>query len=188
MQLLQTEQEPDERLMARVAQGNRDSLDILLRRYASSLLTFIRRMVGDRHRSEELFQEVFLAVWRQSRQYQYPRSFKSWLFGIAVNKCRGHLRSQMFWHGRLDGEPVADLPGADDSPPEAAAAAERARLVAEAVSRLPVTQRMVLVLRVWNGLTYAEIAQTMDRTEATVRSNMFHALGTLRRYLEPKLK
>src|SRR6185295_1745929 len=78
----------DERLMEQVAQGKRECLEPLVRRHANALLTFIQRMVGDRHRSEELFQEVFLAVWRKRAQYQSPRPFKAWLFGIALNKCR----------------------------------------------------------------------------------------------------
>src|SRR5947209_12323317 len=84
--------ERDEWLMAQVALGKRDCLEPLIRRYASPLLTFIRRMVGDQHHSEELFQEVFLAVWIKRRQYQFPRSFKAWLYAIAVNKCRASFR------------------------------------------------------------------------------------------------
>lgn len=61
--------EPDERLMQQVALGQRDPLEVLLRRYASPLLTFIQRMIGDRHRAEELFQEVFLAVWIRRGAY-----------------------------------------------------------------------------------------------------------------------
>src|SRR5262249_57506878 len=86
-------QERDEWLMAQVALGKRDYLEPLIRRYASPLLTFIQQMVHDRHRSEELFQEVFLAVWVKRRQYQFPRTFKSWLYAIAVNKCPAPFRA-----------------------------------------------------------------------------------------------
>ncbi len=72
-----TGQQSDETLMTQVGQGQRDCLTVLMRRYATPLLTFICRMVGDRHRSEELFQDVFLAVWTGSRQYRYPLKFKS---------------------------------------------------------------------------------------------------------------
>src|SRR6516162_2197868 len=84
----------DEYLMARVQHGQPELLERLLRRHASPLLTFLERMVGDRHRGEELFQEVFLAVWRKRHQYQYPRPFKPWLYAIALNKCREALRSR----------------------------------------------------------------------------------------------
>ena len=86
--------ESDERLMANVATGNREALEILIRRYAGSLLTFIHRLIGDRHRSEELFQEVFFSVWDKRSQYQFPRAFKSWLFAIALNRCRVEFRKK----------------------------------------------------------------------------------------------
>jgi|GEM_PF-4245226 len=63
-------QERDEWLMAQVADGKREHLEPLIRRHANPLLTFIRRMVGDQHRSEELFQDVFLAVWIKRRRHR----------------------------------------------------------------------------------------------------------------------
>jgi RNA polymerase sigma-70 factor (ECF subfamily) len=177
----------DEELMLRVAEGNREAMGPLLRRYASSLLTFIRRMTGNWHRAEELFQEAFLAVWQNRRRYEYPRPFRPWLFGIAANKCRADLRKAPCMP-----EPLADWldpPAArEPSPVEAAISTETATMVTRAVATLPPKQRAVLVLRVWNGMEYAEIAQTLDRSEATIRSQMFHALAGLRRYLEPRMR
>src|SRR5262245_64259678 len=85
----------DEMLMACVAAGQRDRLKPLVCRYAHSLLTFIQRMLGDRHLSEEVFQDVFFAVWNKRHQYESFRPFRPWLFAIAVNKCRENRRS---WH------------------------------------------------------------------------------------------
>ena len=177
----------DEDLMLRVAGGNREAMSPLLRRYASPLLTFIRRMTGDWHRAEELFQEAFLAVWQNRGRYEYPRPFRSWLFGIAANKCRADFRKalglpepQSDW---LD-PPVAQEP----SPVEAAISSETTTLVAQAVATLPAKQRAVLVMRLWNGMEYAEIAQSLERTETTIRSQMFHALAGMRRYLEPRMR
>ncbi len=178
----------DEWLMAQVAEGKRDCLEPLVRRYASPLLTFIRRMVGDDHRGEELFQEVFLAVWAKRRQYQAPRPFKPWLYAIAVNKCREWFRGPSVpVTGPLD-EAAPTAPAAPGpSPVDTAIATETAALVAAAVTRLPAQQRAVVVLRIWDGLSYAEIAQVVGRTEATVRSHMPHGLAAIRKYLEPRL-
>src|SRR6516165_12125036 len=84
----------DEYLMARVQHGQPELLERLLRRHATPLLTFLQRMTGDAHRGEELFQEVFLAVWCKRHQYEYPRPFKAWLYAIALNKCRQAFRSR----------------------------------------------------------------------------------------------
>ncbi len=180
--------ESDEQLMAQLAQNGRDPLGILLRRFASPLLTFIQRMVGDRHRSEELFQEVFLAVWTERQRYQYPRPFRAWLYGIALNKCRNEFRRHRSFRLTLDEPlPFAVVAGSG-GPAEAAVATETASIVQAAVARLPEQQRIVVVLRVWNGLPYFEIANILDRTESTVRSEMFHALASLRKFLEPRLR
>src|SRR5579885_2359822 len=157
--------ERDEWLMAQVAHGRRDCLEPLVRRYASPLLTFIRRMVGDAHRSEELFQEVFLAVWVKRRQYQFPRPFKAWLYGIALNKCRADFRMRALPTQEMhDGlMPVA----AGLSPDETAISTETATFVSAAVMQLPPQQRSVVVLRIWDGLSYAEIATAVGRSEST---------------------
>jgi RNA polymerase sigma factor (sigma-70 family) len=179
----------DEWLMAEVAGGKRDHLEALVRRYANPLLTFIRRMVGDQHRSEELFQEIFLAVWVKRRQYQFPRPFKAWLYAIAVNKCRASFRGRDLPNFFANERELRDPPAtADPSPVEKMVAIETAALVASAVELLPPQQRTVVVLRVWDGLSYAEIAEIVGRSEGTVRSNMHHGLTAMRKYLEPRLR
>jgi RNA polymerase sigma-70 factor (ECF subfamily) len=178
----------DEKLMHAVAMGNREALEPLVRRYASPLVTFLRRMTGSLHRAEELFQEAFLGVWQHRGRYEYPRPFRPWLFGIAMNKSRAEFR-------KLAAAPeflpdAAELPALahDPSPLEAAMAGETAAMVARAVAALPPKQRAVLVLRVWNGMEYAEIAQALDRSEATIRSQMFQALAGMRKQLEPRMR
>ena len=182
-------QERDEWLMAQVADGKREHLEPLIRRYANPLLTFIRRMVGDQHRSEELFQDVFLAVWVKRRQYEFPRPFKSWLYAIAVNKCRASFRGQALPAFLAESGNLATPPATrEPSPVEKMVATETAALVANAVELLPPQQRAVVVLRVWDGLSYAEIAEIVGRSQGTVRSNMHHGLAAMRKYLEPRLE
>jgi len=179
----------DEWLMGQVAGGHREHLETLVRRCASPLLTYIDRMIGDRDRAEDLFQDVFLAVWEKRRTYRFPRTFRAWLFTIATNRCREvfrRARPQLaVAHQELDAEVAAV---ATRTPVELAVATETASLVAAAVAQLPDQQRTVLVLRNWNGLSYAEIAEIVGRGEATVRSHMHHALAAVRRYLEPRMR
>jgi RNA polymerase sigma-70 factor (ECF subfamily) len=176
----------DEMLMASVAAGQRDRLAPLIRRYANPLLTFIQRLVGDRHRSEELFQEVFFLVWNKRQQYEYPRKFRPWLFAIAANKCHEVCRLRTLPAVPLDDAMAPDRT-AHSSPEDRAIATETAGLVTSAVMQLPPLQRTVVVLRVWQNLSYREIAQIVGRTEPTVRSHMHHGLAGLRKQLEPRL-
>lgn len=176
--------ERDEWLMAQVAFGRADMLEVIVRRHATALLTFLTRMIGDRHRAEELFQEVFLAVWVKRKQYEHPRPFRPWLYAIAINRCRAVFRLRTPAPVSLALAKV-DPVGADATPEEHAVSSEMAEIVARAVTRLPAQQRAVVVLRIWQGLPYARIAEMVDCTEGTVRSHMHHALQALREALEP---
>jgi RNA polymerase sigma-70 factor (ECF subfamily) len=180
-----TESPRDEWLMAEVAVGTRDSLEHLIRRYATPLLTFIERMVGNQHQSEELLQDVFLAIWKNRRQYQFPRPFKPWLYAIAINRCRTSFRKNSLWVVRLEEEPA--LPATAAEPVDAAIGTETAALLANAVAALPGQQRAVIALKIWEGLSYAQIADVLDRTEGTVRAHMHHGLAALRKHLEHRL-
>jgi RNA polymerase sigma-70 factor, ECF subfamily len=176
----------DEWLMAQVALGKRDHLEPLVRRYASRLLTFIRRMVGDEHRSEELFQDVFLSVWEKRKTYRFPKPFKAWVYAIAANKCRANYRGQRLrTFAPLDDDGPA---ASSDEPADTLIATETATIVSSAVAQLPPQQRLVVVLRVWDGLSYGEIAEIVERPEGTVRSHMHHGLAAMRKYLEPRLR
>jgi RNA polymerase sigma-70 factor (ECF subfamily) len=171
----------DEWLMAQAAQDRRDALEALVRRYASPLYSFIHHLVGDAHKSEELFQEVFLALWAKRGQYWYPRPFRPWLYAIALNKCRASFRGP----AARAALPLEEVAVSGPSPTDTAIATETAELVATAVARLPEQQRVVVVLRVWQGLSYAEIAAAVGCSEGTVRSHMHHGLRALRKHLEP---
>jgi RNA polymerase sigma-70 factor (ECF subfamily) len=177
----------DEWLMGQVARGRRDCLEVLVRRHATPLLTYLTRMSGDKHRGEELLQDAFLAVWAKRKTYKLHKPFKAWLYAIATNQCRSSFRAvkgkettSIDAHDTL---PVSKSP----SPSEAALGSERATIVTSAVADLPEQQRMVVTLRMWGGMSYGEIAETAGRTEATIRSHMHRALESLRKQLTPVL-
>ena len=184
--------EPDEWLMHQVALGSTAHLDTLLRRHAQAILTFATRLLGNTHRAEEALQETFVSVWFHRHTYKYPRYFRPWLFRIAHNKCRGLMRPHDFLGAELP--PDADPPDSVRSSPafsgpvDVAIAAETSTIVQNALARLPAQQRAVLVMRLWNAMTYTEIAESLDLAEPTTRSTMHSALASLRRYLEPRLR
>jgi RNA polymerase sigma-70 factor (ECF subfamily) len=176
--------ETDEQLMAKILAGSQEYFEPLVRRHANGLLNFIHKTIGDRHRSEELFQEVLLTFWKKRKQYDYYRRFKPWLYAIAANKVRAYLRSHA----------AVSFVSMDDEPPglkfsgDTLVMAETASLVATAVHRLPAKQRIVVVLRLWSDMSYTEIADIVNRSESTVRANMHHALANMRTYLEPRMR
>lgn len=170
--------DPDELLMAQVARGIGDALEPLVRRYAEPLVSFLNRMTGDRHRAEELFQDTFFTVWRKRGTYSFPRPFKPWLYAIALNTFRAAHRRE---------KPVSTLPEQHDAtsneplPPEHAMASEATTKINGIIQSMPAAMRAVVTMRVWDGLSYAEIAEAVGSSEATVRSHMSHGLAELRR-------
>ena len=172
----------DEDLMREVARGRAHPLEMLVRRYAVRLMTFLSRMVGDRHRAEELFQDVFLAVWLKRHQYDPDRAFRPWLYAVAVNACRAGFRRRVLPTAAL-GE--SDPTDNGEAPGDRICAAETAAQVGRAVTLLPEQQRTVVCLRIWEEMPYARIAEIVGCAEGTVRSHMHHGLAALRRHLEP---
>ncbi len=176
----------DEQLMQEIVAGSHQSLEMLVRRHAVGLMTFIQRNVGNRHRAEDLFQEVVFTIWNKRAQYRYPLPLKTWLYKIALNRCRLDFRNQDRRATELHIESTVVAP--PSSPVEAAIAVETAELIKLAVARLPSKQRAVVGLRIWNSMSYAEVAEIVGASESTVRSYMFHALGALRKSIERKLQ
>jgi RNA polymerase sigma-70 factor (ECF subfamily) len=177
--------ESDEELMARVRKGEREPVSILVRRFADPLLTFIVRLVGDRSQGEEIFQEVFLAVWEKRKRYQPLRSFKSWLFGIAANKSKAWLRQS---RNQRAVDTDSRWTCTETDPTDNLVQDETSALVVHAVSLLPIKQREVVMLRLWHDMSYSEIAIALSRSESTIRTNMAFGLESLRKYLEPRMR
>jgi RNA polymerase sigma-70 factor (ECF subfamily) len=177
-------QQTDEWLMVQVADGQRHYLEILVRRYATPLLSYLTRWTGDPHRAEELVQEAFLAVWSKRRTFNERLKFRPWLYAIAVNCTRASHRPLKFRPlASLDELPRLEPLASEGTPVELALKRETCLRVEAAVSRLPDSYRRIVILRVWSGLPYAEIARVLDCHETTVRSGMHRALAELRRHL-----
>ncbi len=168
----------DESLMEAAREGSRSALEVLIRRFASRLLTFLVRLTGGIHAAEEVFQETFGAVWEKRATYKVGRAFKPWLYAIAVNQQRQRTRRPAL---RISHTPPEDR--CADPHAEPAETRERARAAEAALANLPDRQREVLVLNVYGGLSYAQIGECLGIGEATARGHMFQALATLRREL-----
>lgn len=170
----------DRELIVRIGLGDLDSLGELFARYQQSILSFAFRMVGDRSAADGLTQEVFLRVLRHADKFDPQQPVRPWLYTIAANLCRDYLAKQ----GRrttveLAMEPPAPVPG----PLDQLASREQCALVKQAVEELPEIYREIIVLRVYEQLPYADIAEILDIREGTARSRMEYALNRLRKAL-----
>jgi RNA polymerase sigma-70 factor (ECF subfamily) len=174
----------DEDLALGVQRGSADDLAVLVERHHGPLLGYLYRMTGgDRPLAEDLVQEAFLRVLRSIGQYQYPRPFKPWLYAIATNLVRDHYkRAETRYTVGGTGEELTR--GQAVRPEERVLADEEAGQVAAAVMALPVQQREAVILRYYQSLSLAEIADALGVPLGTVKSRLYHGLRRLRATLE----
>lgn len=180
------EQLSDERLMAAVMAGEASALAALVERYHSPLIGYLYRLVGgDRPLAEDLCQETFLRLLRQ-QHYQPGRPFQPWLYAIATNLARDHLKSaavtRTFWQPEHE-ELLLELHDSAPGPEEAALAAEQGCEVAAALGQLGAEYRITLLLRFYNGLSLQEIAETLRVPVGTVKSRLSVGARRLRALL-----
>jgi RNA polymerase sigma-70 factor (ECF subfamily) len=165
----------------------------LVERWEAPIQRLCARMTGDLHRAEDLAQEAFARVFSRRRDYEPSSRFSTWLWRIAINLCHDELRRrQRRPEGSLaDSTSEEDPSGTDQlaspslTPSEVAERLEEAEWVRQALLRLPETQRTVVVLRHYEGLKFAEIAEVLGIPEGTVKSRMFEALERLAVLLRP---
>ena len=165
--------ETDEQLMAAFKRGVTDAFTTLFVRYKQPLFGFFLRRVADPSQAEELTQETFIAVLRATSRYEASALFRTWLYAIGFKILRAHRRKATF-RAMFQGEqPAGREPATED-------AIDARMLVREAVSKLDPMDREVLLLREFEGLSYAEIAALLHLPVNTVRSRLFRARMALR--------
>ena len=178
----------DEDLVEAFQGGDTAVFDILVQRWDRKIQGAIYRFVGASEDARDLCQEAFLRAYRGLRTFKKDARFSSWLYQIALNVCRDRLRRR---RGRtvvsldeLDesGQEAAVLPG--PSPLDLAEARDLSERVARAVASLPDEQREVIVLKEYQGLTFAEIAGVLGVPLSTVKTRLYRGLVQLRQRLE----
>lgn len=183
MARVSTIQPTDEELLARIAGGDRDAFGDLYGRYARAVLGLALRRLGDRGRAEDAVQEAFASIWRSARSYRRERGpVAPWLYTVARNAIADR--------GRATVEPPAepaDVPSNDAGPPERAEEAWVAWRVHCALEVLPETERSVLELAYWSGLSQSEISERLGVPLGTVKTRTRSALRRLADVLEDEL-
>jgi RNA polymerase sigma-70 factor, ECF subfamily len=183
----------DRGLVDAAAAGSREAFDELVLRYQGPVLNLVRAMTGGDSDADDLAQEAFVRAWRSVGAFRSDSTFRTWLFGIAINVVRTHrgkrsrLR-QLFWSPSKTGEPSQDpLERASvDDGIEAPLAMRQA--IDRALATLPDDMRAAVVLRDVQGLEYREIADALDLPMGTVESRIFRARQRLRPLLAPLRK
>lgn len=179
----------DEQLVVAYREGNVAALPELISRYEKELFHFLIRFAGNRAFAEDLFQEAFLQVHISAGTFDATKRFKPWLFTIAANKARDHLRrekrrrtaplSATIDASSDSGASFIDLMEADiPSPTEFADDAETKAIVRDIADQLPDHLREVLVMAYFHQFAYKEISEMLAIPLGTVKSRLHAAVGT----------
>jgi RNA polymerase sigma-70 factor, ECF subfamily len=167
-------------------QGDRKAFGQLVRAYERPVYNLTYRMLGDPAEAEDAAQETFLRAYAKLATYQPGRKFVNWLLSIASHHCIDRLRRK----GRapqlsLDGPLPPQWLSSDTPRPDQLVTKKQEReRVREVLDILPVDYRAAVVLRYWHGMSYREIAATMDTTESAIKSRLHRARRMMAQELE----
>jgi len=182
----------DVRLMQLVGGGDTTAFEELIERHQSLVTGTVARMLGSNSDVEDIAQQVFIRVWKSARRYVPRAKFTTWLLKITRNLVFNELRrAKRRGHVSLQSEPgVEDTPLRDETNPAPDASlleAELQKAIEEAIMQLPESQRMALVLRRYEQLSYEEIAEVLGLSVPAVKSVLFRARTELRTRLNKYL-
>ena len=178
-----------EELMSLVASGDKRAFSHLMARHRITVYCIVYRFFKTQQEADDMFQEVFLRIWRSAKTYEPTSKFSTWLYTVTANQCKSELASLWRRNVRLigsfwsEGTPDA-LAASTPSTEETVSRNQEAELVRSAVSALPPKQRLALILSRYEGLSYEEIAAVMECSVSSVESLLFRAKCGLRNHLE----
>ncbi len=185
---------PDKVLVRRVQQGEKEAFDLLVLKYQHRLIKLISRYIRDSAEVYDVAQESFLKAYRALPNFRGDSAFYTWLYRIAINTAKNHLVSQSRRppDSDVDSSEAEQFDGESElkeyaTPERMLLKEEIERTVIDAIEQLPPDLRTAITLRELEGMSYEEIAQTMDCPIGTVRSRIFRAREAINKRLEPLL-
>jgi RNA polymerase sigma-70 factor (ECF subfamily) len=191
-----SERDIDQEIVERVQRGDKRAFDLLVTKYQRKIFRLLSRLIRDPGEIEDVAQEAFIKAYRALPNFRGESAFYTWLYRIAINTAKNHLVAQ----GRRaptsteteveDAETFDEADGLRDvNTPDAMMMSKQVgEAVNRAIEKLPEDLRTAIVLRELEGLSYEEIAESMNCPIGTVRSRIFRAREAIANELRPLLQ
>jgi RNA polymerase sigma-70 factor (ECF subfamily) len=172
----------EEAIVRRCLEGDANSYSTLVDRYKTMVYNVAYRMAGDEDTAKDLAQESFIAAYSGLARFRFGSKFSTWLYSIALNKCRDHLR---LTKETVSTDEITDiLPDRGFSPERAASAGQDKDLLQRALRELPTDYREVLILKHIEELDYEEISAITGSGITALKVRAHRGREMLRKILE----
>jgi RNA polymerase sigma-70 factor (ECF subfamily) len=170
----------DQILVERFKDGDRTAFEELVLKYQKEIYFLAYRMVLNKEDAADVVQETFVQVFRKIHQFHSFSTFKTWLYRVAINKCKNFLRTLKKNQRCV---PVEDYVLADpkDSQLDALLKNEKVDLISATIEKLPKKQKAILILRTYQDLSYEEIAEIIGGSVNSAKVNFHHAIENIKR-------
>jgi RNA polymerase sigma-70 factor (ECF subfamily) len=186
--------ERDLRLMQKVRNGDMDAFRELVEAHQKRVIGTVTRMLGDDAEAEDVAQQVFIRVWKSAPRWEPTAKFTTWLYTIlrnlVFNECRRRSRHPTRSLDAASEDEEHPHQFADDgvkAPDTSLLDAEMQDAIERAIQELPEAQRMAVVMRRYQDVSYEEIGEVLDLTVPAVKSLLFRARTELREKLRKYL-
>ncbi len=187
-----SEAQVDQLLVERVQKGDTKAFDLLINKYQHRIVSLVARYVSDQTEAQDVAQEAFIKAYRAIDRFRGDSAFYTWLYRIAINTAKNWLVA------RKRRPPASDIDAADaeqydmesrlkeqGTPENEMMREEIKRTVFNTIAELPDDLRTAIMLREMEGMSYEDIALTMDCPIGTVRSRIFRAREAIDEKLKP---
>ena len=177
----------DEQVVAQVLTGQTALFEVLMRRYNERIYRAARAIVRDEREAEDVMQQAYVNAYTHLRQFAGTAKFSTWLTKIAINEALARVRRRQRYEPFDETSNVEPFMTPNSPDPERQAFSGELRVLLEwAIDRLPDGSREVFMLREVEGLSTAEVADTLDVSEDVVKTRLSRARGALRHSLLEK--
>jgi RNA polymerase sigma-70 factor (ECF subfamily) len=170
----------DTLLVERFRAGHRDAFEQLVRKYQKPLYFLVFRLVSDADEAQELTQRAFIKALAALAGFRGQAALRSWLYRIAINLAKNHIRDQSKFARNF---PLEERPEPARAAVDQLVLHEESLRLRQAVAQLPRKQRLTLELRVYEDLSFREVADVLGTSEGAAKVNYHYAVKRLKESL-----